>query len=219
MLHLALEISYDWCCDLDHPNAPERKFDKRSFFPGRFIYANADGGIYAGDVDEADRVHLNPPTRKKRKTKRPANRPVIDRGNLELRLRTWLASAHASDPLRAVRPATFILDAKAIKVLATVHPDRLNSVSQVIMAVDETEEWGVQWGVDVLSVISAYTAELKAANQHTVSIRGKKSSKVGGRKETGEEEDWEPTAKKPRREVPLAEVSLNVRRSTRLAAK
>ncbi|KAJ7877285.1 hypothetical protein B0H13DRAFT_1893292 [Mycena leptocephala] len=51
----ALGISTEWCCDLDHPNNPERKFDKRTFFPGRFIYAGEMNAIYAGAVDEPDR--------------------------------------------------------------------------------------------------------------------------------------------------------------------
>jgi hypothetical protein len=160
MSYLALDISYEWCCDLDHPNYPGRKFDKHSFFPGRFIYADAEGAIYAGNVDKTNRVHLNPPKGKKRKAKGLANRRVIDRSDLQYRLHTWLTSAHASDPLRTVRPATFILDPKTIKALSTVHPDRIISVSQVVMAVQETAEWGVEWGADVLAIISAYDVEL-----------------------------------------------------------
>ncbi|KAJ7900787.1 hypothetical protein B0H13DRAFT_1883346 [Mycena leptocephala] len=217
MSDLALDISYEWCCDLDHPNYPGRKFDKRSFFPGRFIYVGAEGAIYAGDVDEANRVHLNPPKGKKRKAKGLANRRVIDRSDLQCRLHTWLASAHASDPLRAVRPATFILDPKAIKALSTVHPDRIISVSQVVMTVQETAEWGVEWGADVLAIISAYDAELNPnSNEQAATRKGKKSSQVGGRKDKGGEDDYEPVAKKSR---PLAEVSTNIRRSSRLAGK
>lgn len=217
MSDLALDISYEWCCDLDHPNYPGRKFDKRSFFPGRFIYAGAEGAIYAGDVDEANRVRLNPPKGKKRKAKGLANRRVIDRSDLQCRLHTWLASAHASDPLRAVRPATFILDPKAIKALSTVHPDRIISVSQVVMTVQETAEWGVEWGADVLAIISAYDAELNPnSNEQAATRKGKKSSQVGGRKDKGGEDDYEPVAKKSR---PLAEVSTNIRRSSRLAGK
>ncbi|KAJ7431097.1 hypothetical protein B0H11DRAFT_1942093 [Mycena galericulata] len=78
---------------------------------------------------------------KKRKARGPQNRKLIQRGHLQDQLLTWLASAYASDPLRAVRPASFILDAKAIKAL---HPDRLTSVSQVVSAVQETEEWGIE---------------------------------------------------------------------------
>ncbi|KAJ7254872.1 P-loop containing nucleoside triphosphate hydrolase protein, partial [Mycena rebaudengoi] len=64
---IALEISKGWCCDRSHPDQPELCFDKRTFFPGRFIYTDETGAIHAGDVDEADRVHLNPPKGKKRK--------------------------------------------------------------------------------------------------------------------------------------------------------
>jgi hypothetical protein len=77
MSYLALDITYEWCCNLDHPNEPGRKFDKRSFFPGRFIYADAEGAIYAGDVDEANRVHLNPPKGKKRKARGLANAGLL----------------------------------------------------------------------------------------------------------------------------------------------
>ncbi|KAJ7838656.1 hypothetical protein B0H14DRAFT_2588487 [Mycena olivaceomarginata] len=50
----ALVISTEWCCDLNHPGHPSKKFDKRTFFPGRFIYSGDNGAIYAGDHDETD---------------------------------------------------------------------------------------------------------------------------------------------------------------------
>ncbi|KAJ7449385.1 P-loop containing nucleoside triphosphate hydrolase protein [Mycena galericulata] len=127
----ALEVSSAWCCDRPHPNNPTLRFDKRTFFPGRFIYEDATGAIYAGDLDEPDRVWLNPPKSKKRKAKEPPNRKVVDRADLQERLRDWLATSHASDPLRAVRPASFILDAKGIKALTAVHPDRMLSLTTV----------------------------------------------------------------------------------------
>ncbi|KAF7371288.1 II DNA helicase [Mycena sanguinolenta] len=215
----ALDISYQWCCDLDHPNAPDHKFDKRSFFPGRFIYEDKDGRIYAGDVDEADREHLNPTKTRKRKANRLPNRRVIDRGGLQSRLRAWVLLAHSSNPLRAVRPATYILDSKAIKALSTVHPDRLTSVSQVVAALDETEEWGVEWGGKVFEVTSAYDAELRSAVDVAGAGKATKGNRVRGRKETDGDDEWEPVSKRTRNELPLAEVSTNVRRSTRLAAK
>ncbi|KAF8182199.1 hypothetical protein K438DRAFT_1767523 [Mycena galopus ATCC 62051] len=151
---------------------------------------DADGGIYAGDVDEANRVQLNPPKGKKRKAKGLADRRVIERGDLQCRLRTWLALAHASDPLRAVRSAKFILGTKAIKALSAVAPDCIMSVSQVVMAIQETEEWGIDWGADVLAIISAYDTELNQdSDEHADSSKGKKGSKVGVRKEKSGEED------------------------------
>ncbi|KAJ7903888.1 hypothetical protein B0H13DRAFT_2335092 [Mycena leptocephala] len=96
-----------------------------------------DGRIYAGDVGEANREHLNPPKSRKRKANRLSNRRVIDRGGLQAQLRSWILLI----PLRAVRPATYILDGRAIKTLSTVHPDRLTSVSQVVAVLEETDEW------------------------------------------------------------------------------
>ncbi|KAJ7768562.1 hypothetical protein B0H14DRAFT_3591627 [Mycena olivaceomarginata] len=69
----ALSISYDWCYDRPHPEQPEIQFDKRTFFPGRFIYEEEDGAIYAGDADEPDRVHLNPQVTRKRKARGLSN--------------------------------------------------------------------------------------------------------------------------------------------------
>ncbi|KAJ6525804.1 P-loop containing nucleoside triphosphate hydrolase protein [Mycena vulgaris] len=142
----ALKLSTPWCCDRDHPGAPELRFDKRTFFPGQFLYMDDAGAIYAGDEDEDDRVHLNPPKTRKRKAKGPQNRKVADRGPLQERLREWLNSSHASDPLRSVRPASFIIDAKGIKSLSAVHPDRMTSVAQVTRTLQETEEWETEWG-------------------------------------------------------------------------
>jgi hypothetical protein len=85
------------------------------------------------------------------------------------------------------------------------------------MTVQETAEWGVEWGANVLAIISAYDAESNPnSNEQGTTRKGKKSSEVGGRKDKGGEDDYEPVAKKSR---PLAEVSTNIRRSSRLAGK
>ncbi|KAJ7467319.1 hypothetical protein B0H11DRAFT_2239564 [Mycena galericulata] len=128
------------------------------------LYAGEKNAIYAGDIDEPDRVHLNPPKGKKRKARGPQNRKLIQRGHLQDQLLTWLASAYASDPLRAVRPASFILDAKAIKAL---HPDRLTSVSQVVSAVQETEEWGIESADQILAVVPSLTPSWNASRTST----------------------------------------------------
>ncbi|KAJ7201843.1 P-loop containing nucleoside triphosphate hydrolase protein, partial [Mycena pura] len=114
----ALQISTEWFCDRPHPENPRLTFDKRTFFPSTFIYEESDGAIYAGDTDEPDRVHLNPLKTRKRKAKGPPNRKVVDCPDLQVHLRNWLRSVHAADALRAVRPASFILDEKGIEVLS-----------------------------------------------------------------------------------------------------
>ncbi|KAJ7208369.1 P-loop containing nucleoside triphosphate hydrolase protein [Mycena pura] len=217
----ALQVSTAWCCDRPHPENPSLCFDKRDFFPGRFIYQESNGAIYAGDTDEQDRLHLNPPKTKKRKAKGPPNRKIVDRADLQARLRDWLWSAHANDALRGVRPASFILDGKGIKVLSAVHPDRMHSVSQVVSALDETQEWGQEWGDKVLEVISAYDAELaKLVPQPAVPVRTGQVTRTAttrGPKQQSKEDEYIPPAKKTRIEAPLADISLNVRRSSRLS--
>ncbi|KAJ7200446.1 P-loop containing nucleoside triphosphate hydrolase protein [Mycena rebaudengoi] len=204
---IALEISKGWCCDRSYPDQPELCFDKRTFFPGRFIYTDETGAIYAGDVDEVDRVHLNPPKGKKRKAKGPPNRKLEYRGPLQDRLRNWLALTHDSDKLRAVRPASFILDTKGIKKLAAVHPSRMTSVAQVITTLEETDEWAAEWGGMVLSIIETFDKEMAR-------LPRKKAQK------RGTPEDTTRAEKRPRQDGQvLVELNTNVRRSTRLNAK
>jgi hypothetical protein len=213
----ALKISTESCCDRLHPDKPDIQFDKSKFFPGRFLYEDESGAIYAGDVDDPGRIHLNPPKTKKRKAKGPKNRKVADRADLQARLGDWLASSHATDPLRAVRPSSFILDALGIKSLSAVHPDRMRTVVDVVAVLDETSEWEGEWGRKVFEVISAYNSELQRLATSTSRIAT--GRKKGPRVRDGDDvEEREPRAKKTRT-IPLAEVSLNVRRSTRLAAK
>ncbi|KAJ7434401.1 P-loop containing nucleoside triphosphate hydrolase protein [Mycena latifolia] len=211
----ALAISTPWCCDRVHPDEPLIQFDKRSFFPGRFIYTDDTGAIYAGNVDEDDRQHLNPPRGRKRKAKGLPNRKVAERAPLQEHLRTWLRTAHAADPLRAVRPASFILDAKSIKALSTVHQDRMKSVEQVVAAVEETTEWATQWGDAVLAVLTHFDAQThpEVPEPPTASRRKPKENRKPG------DTDWEPRQKKAKAMPVLAEVPPNVRRSGRLAGK
>ncbi|KAJ7251796.1 P-loop containing nucleoside triphosphate hydrolase protein [Mycena haematopus] len=187
----------------------------------RYLADNSDNGsagaIYAGDIDDPDRVHLNPKT-KKRKPKGPRNRKVVQRQDLQQRLYVWLDAVHASDPLRAVRPSSHILDAKAIKRLSIVHPSRMTSAADVVYTVQETEEWAVEWSSEIFNVISAYDFELGRSSTSSMSTQvARKASKE---KSAENEDDYrESQAKKPKTNGPLAEVSINIRRSRRLAEK
>ncbi|KAK6967103.1 P-loop containing nucleoside triphosphate hydrolase protein [Favolaschia claudopus] len=154
----ALSISFEWCCEKVHPGRPELQFDKRKFFQGRFIYQEADRSIYAGASDEKDCVHLNPPVSRKRGLRSTSNRKVDQRAPLQALIRSWLTKAHSTDELRDVRPASFILDAKSIKTLSTVHPDRMKTVEDVTAALDETEEWMMEWGSMTVFIRQKYNA-------------------------------------------------------------
>ncbi|KAK7034169.1 P-loop containing nucleoside triphosphate hydrolase protein [Favolaschia claudopus] len=220
----ALKITTDWCCD--QPHDTEIQFDKRSFFPGRFIYEEKDGKIYAGDVDEPDRIHLNPPKAKKPKGKGKKNRKVADRVPLQDQLNDWLSSAHTTDPLRAVRPPTFILDAKSIKSLSTVHPDRMRSPDDVTSTLDETPEWAEEWASKVFYGTLRFSGYGKNREPSIIDAFSRRATmpqrKVGGKKkprkatELEADVEWEPPAKRQRKGAPLVEVSTNVRRSSRL---
>jgi hypothetical protein len=84
---------------------------------------------------------------------------------------------------------------------------------------EETDEWKVEWGSNVFAVISAYDAELQKAANISGAGKSKTVTRAKGGKETGEDEEYEPAAKRTRNELPLADVSTNVRRSSRLALK
>ncbi|KAF7337279.1 P-loop containing nucleoside triphosphate hydrolase protein [Mycena sanguinolenta] len=131
----ALTISTEWCCDLDHPGEPSKRFDKSTFFPGRFIYADDSGAIYAGDIGDPDRIHLNPKTNK-RKPKGPPNRKIH-----------------------------FVLlalpDPTAIKRLSIAHPSRITSAANIVYIIQETEEWAVEWSSQIFDIISGYDGELE----------------------------------------------------------
>jgi hypothetical protein len=216
----ALSISTLWCCDRDHPDQPEIQFDKRTFFPGRFIYEDDTGAIYAGAIDESDRVHLNPAKGRKRKARGIPNRKVIERQPLQDLLNKWLSSTHATDPLRAVRPASFILDAKGIKRLATVHLQRLKSAEDAAGALEETAEWTTQWGAAVFAIVTDYDSDLQKLEEleteSAPAVRRRVKEAVG---ERDAENEYVPKGKRPRTIAVLTDIPLNVRRSTRLGQK
>ncbi|KAJ7451395.1 P-loop containing nucleoside triphosphate hydrolase protein [Mycena latifolia] len=210
----ALKVLFGFCCDRLHPENPQARFDKRTFFHGRFIYMDSTGAIYAGDTDEADRVHLNPPRGKKRKAPGPANRKVVYRGPLQILLHEWLRSAHAADHLRSVRPSSFILDAKAIKV-SSMHPDRMKTITQLLVALDETEEWGREWGEKILGVVADYDRKLGVKIGGMPKTKTKTKAATGG----GTQQDQPLRKKTKTAAVPagvLADLSSNLRRSTRV---
>ncbi|KAJ7435585.1 P-loop containing nucleoside triphosphate hydrolase protein [Mycena galericulata] len=187
-------ISTEWCCDRVHPERPHLRFDICTFFPGRFLYTDDTGAIFAGDVDEEDRVHLNPPKRRKRKAKGVPNRKVVSRAPIQRLLEDWLRRAHAADPLRAVRPASFILDAKAIKTLVTVHQDRMTSVDHVVAALEETEEWGLSWGQEVFAAIAAFDEERRRTEPEPFAApkAGPKRTKAKENDDPGrDDEEWQ----------------------------
>jgi hypothetical protein len=89
------------------------------------------------------------------------------------------------------------------------------TVADIVVVLKETSEWEAEWGAKVFTLISAYNSELQRLAPRNAAGR-KKGPRV---RDDDDVEGREPQAKKARTGIPLAEVSLNVRRSTRLAAK
>jgi hypothetical protein len=128
----ALLYSTRWCCDRHGGD-----FDLASFF---------QGPMYTG----------NEPKVKPPRSKSVRNRPVADRKPLRNLLRQFRLKAHDSDSLRAVRPACFILSDIAITTLTKVHPIRMKSAEDVVSALEETNEWGIEWSLEVFDVIHTF---------------------------------------------------------------
>lgn len=77
----------------------------------------------------------------------------------------WRNEAHKHDPLAAVRPPTFILDDKGIKTLARIYPTEIRNTTQVVQALEETEEWDQEWSKEIIAIIQAYDNELKGSRK------------------------------------------------------
>ncbi|KAJ6591895.1 hypothetical protein B0H10DRAFT_2195745 [Mycena sp. CBHHK59/15] len=89
----------------------------------------------------------------------------------------------------------------------------MRAVADIIAVLKETSEWEEEWGAKVFALISAYNAELQRLATRSQNATGrKKGPRV---MDDDDVEEPEPRAKKARTGIPLAEVSLNVRRSTR----
>lgn len=105
------------------------------------------------------RKEILPPPKEKRRGANKLRKPK-DRAELKTRLLAWRADAHSQDYL-AVRPYSYILDDKAIKLLSTLHPTNIRSSEQLVLALNETEEWNQEFSTKILAIIHTYDQELE----------------------------------------------------------
>lgn len=133
---IALDFAGEWCCDR-HPGGG---FNLASYFPGQFY-------------TEEDCINV---VKKRKSTPKRQNRPTIQRPLLQRHLRAWRTEAHAIDPLRSVRPSSFILDDKSIVILSRIRCDKVTCVLDITRALEETEEWAEEFGTQIHHVIIAY---------------------------------------------------------------
>jgi len=134
---LALDFVTPWCCN--RPDCPHSEGFK---WPRFFL-----GEVYNGKES----------TIQKSKTGRPKNRAMKDRPLVRSLLATWRSTAHKADPLRSVRPATFIIDDNTmIKLLATILPGRIRIPSHITEFLSETKEWSALWALPIFDVIHKF---------------------------------------------------------------
>jgi hypothetical protein len=132
LIFSALLYSTRWCCDRHGDD-----FNLSSFFLGPMSTENV-------------------PKAKAPRAKSTRNRPVVDRIPLRNLLRQYRLSAHNTDPLRNVRPASFILDNAGITALTKVHPNQMKRPGQVVDTLRETNEWADMWSLAIFDVIYQY---------------------------------------------------------------
>ncbi len=92
----------------------------------------------------------------------PKYRPTKDRPALDFRLIEWLQREHENDPLRSVRPLHLILSHSQRLHLVRAHPNKVKSVSDVLILLDKTSgsDWAEEWSLKVFNVICAYEHDL-----------------------------------------------------------
>ncbi|KAF8256917.1 P-loop containing nucleoside triphosphate hydrolase protein [Lactarius quietus] len=152
----ALDFTAGWCCNR-HPGT---NFQLRNYFKGRLLYQDPeDSRLYYGDEDDPEREEIILPTRKRQKGGVKV-RATDERKMLISRLLAWRAATHLNDPLASVRPPTFIIDNRDIKIVARLHPSSITSSEQLVTVLGQTREWQNNWAHQILKVINKYDREL-----------------------------------------------------------
>ena len=90
---------------------------------------------------------------------RPIYRPKVDRLPLDSRIIAWLKSSSENDPLCGVRTMDGILSFRQRVKLVRATPDPVHSAGIIVNLLEETEEWGSEWGGSLAELISAYDRE------------------------------------------------------------
>lgn len=71
-------------------------------------------------------------------------------------LMAWREQAHADDPYRSVWPITRLIDNDGLELLSKTHPTGITSPSDLIVLLDETEEWGTEYGTKLFAIIKQF---------------------------------------------------------------
>lgn len=68
----------------------------------------------------------------------------------------WQEQAHAEDPYRGVWPITRLLNKGGLELLSRTHPDDITSSSDLVALLDESDEWGTEYGIKIFTIITQF---------------------------------------------------------------
>ncbi|KAH0826952.1 hypothetical protein J3R83DRAFT_4610 [Lanmaoa asiatica] len=133
----AQHYSTRWCCDR-HPGSD---FKLATFFLGEIYTSQLSSEAEAPAATKHKRVQY---------------RAREDRPNLLDTLEAWRCEAHIQDPYRSVRPITWICDDDELDLLSKTHPSKIGSAQDIVDLLQETAEWGIEFGQQLFDVIDQF---------------------------------------------------------------
>jgi len=79
-----------------------------------------------------------------------------DRLGLFDTLVAWRYEVHTQNPLNVIWPATWILDDDGIDLLSKTHPSDIGSAQDIMVLLQETAEWTIEFGQQLFDVIKRF---------------------------------------------------------------
>ncbi|KAJ3516126.1 hypothetical protein NMY22_g14281 [Coprinellus aureogranulatus] len=142
----------DEAMDFDTPfcssNHPENPFNLAQFLPGPLF-----------TQEWSDRIDAQKAAQEKEKRSRTVYRPPADRPELDKQLISWVEQILASeDPAihHGYNCVDYILPFHRRKELVWMDPRKFVGIKDLKDVIDETDEWHLLWGNQVLNIIQKY---------------------------------------------------------------
>jgi len=105
------------------------------------------GNLYTGNEPKPAKIKIRSTFK---------NRGMKQRGPLQTLIHAWRDEAHRTDPLRAIRKASWIIDDAKIKRLSIILPERIQIPSDIAQLIGETKEWSSEWALKLFDVIHSF---------------------------------------------------------------
>ncbi|KAJ7129944.1 hypothetical protein C8R46DRAFT_925038 [Mycena filopes] len=152
----ALDFTTKWCCD-NHDDG----FDLAFYLPS----------LRPQLSDDSDSELEQPPKRPRKRY-----RTVALREPLVSELEEWRQKVHTSDPVAKDFPIGYILDDKAISLLARELPGAFRIPADITAFLEETPEWHSLYALDVLGTIRLHDADPHVSSSESDRTDASKSS-------------------------------------------